>query len=143
MIEYYSKNQVLPLTESQATNVPFAVRKLQKGCTIVMSGDSAQIQKCGVYYVEFDASFTASAATNLIFTLYVDGVAQPESTQTVTVSATDTYCTSHFSTYVQKRDNNCNCNPCTAPTSIYVTVTPSATANVTFETTKLLAYKTA
>ena len=145
MLEYFSKNATIELGGIGAESiVPFNNQRLLKGCTTIMSGNTAQINKCGVYEVEYDLCFEASAAADITFTLYVDGVAQPQSVRTVSVSGADVFVTTHLSTYVPKQDNNCRCNPCTAPTNIYLSVSASvADTEVNFVTTDIQVYKVA
>ncbi|MBR3645981.1 MAG: hypothetical protein IKN54_06145 [Lachnospiraceae bacterium] len=143
MIEYFSKNANIELGGIGAESiVPFASQRLLKGCTVSMSGNSIQINKCGVYDVDCDVCFEASAACDVTFVLYVDGVAQPQTETTVTVSGADVFNTAHISTYITKQDNNCRCNPCTAPTNVYLAVSSSvADTEVAFQTTDIKAYK--
>ena len=143
MLEYFSKNANIELGAIGAESiVPFSNQRLLKGCTASMNGNSIQINKCGVYGVDCDVCFETSAACDITLTLYVDGVAQPQATFTSTVAATDTFVTSHISTYVTKQDNNCRCNPCTTPTNIYLAVSSSvADTEVSFQTTDIKVYK--
>lgn len=142
MIEYFSKNTQVSLGAANAQSiVPFNTSKIQKGNDIVMSGNSAEINSCGVYNVDCDISFGASAAADITFILVVDGVAQPQTEQTVTAAVDNNYSTS-FSTYVTKQGNNCRCNPCSAPTSVYVAVSASvADIDLTIQTSDIQIYK--
>lgn len=143
MLEYFSKNATVSLGAIDAeSTVPFQNQKLLKGCTTVMAGDSVQMNKCGVYDVDCDLCFEASAACDLTFTLYVNGVAQPQTVRTVTIAAADTFCTTHIDTYVSKQDDNCRCNPCTSPTNVYLAVSASvADIDVSFVSTDIQVYK--
>ena len=143
MLEYFSKNANIELGAIGAESiVPFSNQRLLKGCTAAMSGNSAQINKCGVYDIECDLCFEVSAACNLTFVLYADGVAQPQTETTVTLSDADVFSTASINTYVTKQDNNCKCNPCTAPTNIYLAVSSSvADTEVSFQTTDIKVYK--
>ena len=143
MLEYYSKNATVTLAAAnQETVVPFNTRSLQKGKSVVMSGNSADINCCGVYNVNVGACFSAGTVADVTFRLYVDNVAQPQAERTVSAATVDDFYTVDFSTYVTKQDNNCNCNPCTAPTNVYVTVSASvADVALTFETTDMQVYK--
>lgn len=145
MLEYFSTNNTISLGAINAESVvPFTNQKLLKGCTAVMSGNTAQLNNCGVYDVDIDLCFEASAACNLTFTLYVDGIAQPQSIRTITIGGADEFSTTHISTYVTKQDNNCRCNMCTAPTNIYLAVSASvADIDVGFTTTDIQVYKVA
>ena len=145
MLEYFSKNTSVELGAIGAESiVPFANQKILKGCTATMSGNTVQINKCGIYDMDCDVCFETSAAGDVTFILYVDGVAQPQTETTVTVSAVNTFVTAHISTYVSKQDNNCRCNPCTTPTNIYLAVSASvADLEVAFETTDIQVFKVA
>lgn len=143
MLEYFSKNATVQLGAIGAeSEVPFTTQKLAKGCNASISGNSVQINKCGVYNVDCDLCFEASAAADITFVLYVDGVAQPQTEMTVSVSGADVFVTTHLNTYVTKQDNNCRCNPCSAPTNVYLAVSSSvADVDVAFETTNITVYK--
>lgn len=143
MLEYFSTNVNVGLGAIDSESiVPFSNQKLVKGCTTVMSGNTIQINKCGVYEIDCDLCFEVGAAADLTFKVYVDGVAQPQTVRTVSLSGTGVNETTHISTYVTKQDNNCRCNPCSAPTSVYVTVSSSvADTDVEFVTTDIQAYK--
>ena len=143
MIEYYSKNTSIELGAIGAESiVPFSIQKLSKGCTVAMSGNSAQINKCGIYNVDCNVCFEASAAADITFVLYVDGTPQPQTETTVSVSGADVFVTADISTYVTKQDNNCKCNPCTSPTNVYLAVSSSvADTEVSFKTTDIQIYK--
>lgn len=145
MLEYFSKNTAITLGAVGVESiVPFSNQHLLKGCGTAMSGNSLQINKCGIYDIDCDLSFSADIASTLTFTLYVDGVAQPQTVSSETITAADNSRSVHLSTYVTKQDNNCRCNPCTAPTNIYLTVSSSvADTVVTFDTTNIKAYKVA
>ena len=143
MLEYYSKNNTLTLGAVNAESiVPFTIQRILKGCSENMSGNSAQLNKCGVYNVDCDVCFSAGAAADLTFILYVNGVAQPQTETTISVGAADDFYAARISTYVSKGDNNCRCNPCTSPTSVYLAVSSSvADTEVTFKTTDIKIYK--
>lgn len=143
MLEYFSKNTTLALGAIGAESiVPFTNQKLLKGCNTIMSGNTVQLNKCGVYNIDCDLCFEASAAADLTFVLYVNGVAQPQTEMTVSISDANVLETTHINTYVTKQDNDCRCNPCTTPTNIYLAVSSSvADVDVAFETTNIQAYK--
>lgn len=145
MLEYFSKNNTLTLgTADVESTVPFNSRHIQKGCTAVMSGDSAEINKCGVYDVRCDVCFSASTTADVTMVLYVDNVRQPQTERTVSVSTVDDFYTMNFETYVQKNDNNCGCNVCTSPTDLRVAISASvADVVLTFETTDIQIYRAA
>lgn len=143
MLEYFSKNTTVALGAIGVESiVPFSNQKLLKGCNTTLSGNSVQINKCGVYNVDCDLCFEVSAASDITFVLYVDGIAQPQTEMTVTLSGANVFETVHVNTYVTKQDNNCKCNPCTAPTNVYLAVSASvADVDVAFETTNIQVYK--
>ena len=142
MLEYFSKNITVALGAANAQSIlPFNTRKIQKGSSVIMSGNNAEINECGVYNVNCGVSFSASVAGDITFILFVDGVAQPQTERTVTAAVGDTYSVD-FSTYVTKQGNNCRCNPCSAPTSVYVAVSASvADTDLTVETSDIQIYK--
>ena len=143
MLEYFSTNATITLGAADTESiVPFQNQKILKGCTAAMSGNSVQLNKCGVYDIDCDLCFAVSAACDLTFTVYVDGIAQPQSVRTVTVADADTFCTTHIATYVTKQDDNCRCNLCTAPTNVYVAVSASvADIDVTLKTSDIQVFK--
>lgn len=142
MLEYFSKNITVTLGAANAqTTLPFNTREIQKGDCVVMTGNNAEINRCGVYNVNCGVSFSPSAVGDITFILVVDGLAQPETERTVTVAAGDSY-TVDFSTYVTKQGNNCQCNPCSAPTSVYVAVSASVADMVlSVQTADIQIYK--
>ena len=143
MLENYSINTIVELSTADSESiVPFVNQKLIKGCSTSMSGNTVQLNKCGVYKIDCDLCFAVDATADLTFKVYVDGIAQPQTVRTVSLAAADSYETTHISTYVTKQDNNCKCNPCTSPTNVYVTVSASvADTVVTFAITDIQAYK--
>lgn len=115
MLEAYSLNITVPADSI----IPFNNVTLQKGCTAVLSGNSTiQLNKCGVYMVEVDAS-AASAAT---IQLFKDGVAQAQAQSTGTSPS--------FTTLVQVTENN-SCCPCSSPTTLQVKNTGTSAATFT------------
>ena len=143
MLEYFSKNAAITLGAIGAESVvPFTNQNILKGCSSKMSGNTVQLNKGGIYNIDCDLCFEVGAATTLTFVLYVDGVAQPQTQFSVSVSGADVLETAHISTYVAKQDNNCQCNPCTAPTNVYLAISSSTAATeVTFQTTDIQVYK--
>ena len=111
MLEAYSTN----IEVGADSFVPFNSTSLIKGCTATKpSADTINLNKCGVYMVEVDAS--AAASTTL--QLYKDGVAQPQ--------AQSTGVTPSFTTLVQVDKNN-SCCACSSPVSLQVMNTTAAT----------------
>ena len=113
MLNLYSSN----LTIAADASVPFNSTSLVKGCTATLtSPDTIALNRKGIYEVTFNASVGASST----FQLYVNGVAQPQ--------AISTGITPSFTTLVQVREDNCNCNCLASPTTLQVFNTGSATA---------------
>ena len=111
MLEAYSTNVAVGAN----ANIPFNSTALIKGCTATKpSADTINLNKCGVYMVECDAS----TATSTTIQLYKDGVAQPQ--------AQGTGLTPSFTTLVQVTENNSNC-PCSSPTVLQVRNTTAGT----------------
>ena len=115
MLEAYSLNVTVPA----ASVIPFNNTSIQKGCTATLNGvGTIQLNKCGVYMVEVDASAAAAATIQL----FKDGVAQPQAQSTGTSPS--------FTTLVRVSENNSNC-PCAAPTDIQVRNTGASAATFT------------
>lgn len=115
MLEAYSTN--LALTANQA--IPFNNRKIQKGCTAVLSAPATvQLNKCGIYMVSFTMTATSANAGDITVELYKNGIAQPETIVSESVDAGGTANLS-FDTLVQVTTNNSNC-PCASPTLLQV-----------------------
>lgn len=118
MLEAYSTNILVDADE----NIPFNSMSVIKGCTATKpSADTINLNKCGVYMVSVDAT----AGTSTTIQLYKDGVAQPQAQSTGTSLG--------FVTLVQVSEDN-TCCPCSAPVSLQVRNTTSATltnANIT------------
>lgn len=111
MLEAYSTN----ITVGANANIPFNSTSLQKGCTVTKpSADTINLNKCGVYMVEVDASAAASTTIQL----YKDGVAQAQ--------AQSTGLTPSFVTLVQVDHNN-SCCACASPTTLQVRNTVAGT----------------
>ena len=111
MLEAYSVNVAVGAN----ANIPFNSTSLIKGCTATKpSADTINLNKCGVYMVECDAS----SATSTTIQLYKDGVAQPQ--------AQGTGLTPSFTTLVQVTENN-TCCPCSSPTVLQVRNTTAGT----------------
>ena len=110
MLEVYSTD----IDVAANTAIPFQNVSLKKGCTAELSGTSTiELNKCGVYMVEVDAS-SEDAVT---IQLYKNGVAQSQAQSTGTSLS--------FNTLVQVPDNN-SCCPCASGVSLQV-VTDTAT----------------
>ena len=111
MLEAYSVNVAVGAN----ANIPFNSTSLIKGCTATKpSADTINLNKCGVYMVECDAS----TATSTTIQLYKDGVAQPQAQSTGGSSLS-------FVTLVQVDKNN-SCCACASPVSIQIENTGAA-----------------
>lgn len=117
MLEAYSLN----VAAASNSAIPFNSTSVLKGCSATHpSPDTFELNKCGVYMVEVDAS--AAASTTL--QLYKNGVALP--------MAQSTGLTPSFTTLVQVDKNN-TCCACSSPTSLQVfnsTATTLTNANI-------------
>ena len=115
MLEAYSLNVTVPADSA----VPFNNVTLKKGCTVDLNGVATiELNKCGVYMVEVDAS--ASAASTI--QLFKEGVAQAQAQSTGTSPS--------FVTLVQVSENNSKCC-CSSPTNIQVKNAGTASATFT------------
>ena len=123
MLEAYSLNVTVPANSA----VPFNNVTIRKGCTAELNGVSTiELNKCGVYMVEVDASSSAAATIQL----FKDGVAQPQAQSTGTSPS--------FTTLVQVSENNSNCC-CSAPTNVQVR--NAGTASATFTDVNIVVTK--
>ena len=122
MLEAYSLN----VTVAADSPIPFNNVSLEKGCTAVLPSPSTiELNKCGIYMVEVDASSAASATIQL----FKNGVAQPQAQSTGTSPS--------FTTLVQVDHNNSNCC-CASPTSIQVrSITASTYTDINVVVTKV------
>ena len=115
MLEAYSLNVTVPADSA----IPFNNVTLEKGCTAKLNGVSTiELNKCGVYMVEVDASSSAASTIQL----FKDGVAQPQAQSTGTSPS--------FTTLVQVSENNTRCC-CTSPTNLQVKNAGDASATLT------------
>ena len=111
MLEIYSNN--ITVTANQA--VPFENISVKKGCTATLGGTSTiNLNKCGVYCVNVNASTEASTTLQL----YKNGVAQAQAQSTGTNPG--------FTTLVQVAENNGGC-ACESPVSLQVVSTDAVT----------------
>lgn len=112
MLEVYGTN--IPLLAN--TPINFNNTSVKKGCTAELESPSTiQLNKCGVYMVEFDSSLEASNTIQL----YKDGVAQPQ--------AQSTGSSPSFTTLVQVDHNNTNCC-CSSPVELTFVAEAAGTA---------------
>lgn len=134
MLQAYSSNVSIAANAA----CPFNNVVLDKGCAEALSGNSTiQLNRCGVYLVEFDAYCTPAAAGLVSFQLYKDGVAQPQAVSSFTgTAATVDACS--FKTFVQVSQNNTNCC-CSSPVILRVNngVTAVNDAHVNICVTKI------
>ena len=135
MLQAYSSN----ITITADSAIPFNNLVIDKGCAETLSAPATiQINRRGVYLVEFDGFGTGSAADDVTIQLYVNDVAQPQAQSQVTTAAGDVSNFS-FKTLVQVSENNCNCNCYTSPTLLQVRAAGSdlTDANANIVVTKL------
>ena len=118
MIEVYSNNVSVP---AKAT-VPLDNEMLRKGCTATKSGNTINLNRCGVYQVNCECS--ASAAGTL--QLQKNDVLQPQAILDMTNAMA-----ASFSTLVQVQHNNCPCDCNTAPVSLSVVNTETEAVPIT------------
>lgn len=124
MLQAYSLNEAV----AAGNAIPFRNQTIKKGCTAELAGVGViQLNRCGVYMIECDASSTAAATMQL----YKDGVALPQAQSTGTSPS--------FTTLVQVAENNSVCCPCSSPTLLrVVSVTASTYTNANIVVTKVV-----
>lgn len=116
MLETYGKNVLV--IENQ--NIPLTSVSVQKGCTAIKTAaDTIQLNKCGVYMIEFDCSgsITGTTAGTISVQLAKDGVLQPQAFTASTPTANTDIRSMSFNTLVQVRESN-SCKCCDSPTVI-------------------------
>lgn len=118
MIEVYSNN----VSVNAGSTVPLNNTVIQKGCTATKSGDTINLNKCGVYQVNCECSASAAATLQL----QKDNVLQPQAQLDMTNAQA-----ASFSTLVQVQHNNCGCNCCTSPVVLNVINTGTEAAPLT------------
>lgn len=115
MLQAYSLNVTVPAN----TSVPFNNVTIEKGCTATLqSVNTIQLNKCGVYCVNVDAS-SATAST---IQLFKDGVALQQAQSTGT--------SPNFTCLVQVDKNN-SCCACSSPALLQVKNVGDADATFT------------
>ena len=115
MFEGYSLNKEVAAN----TAISFDNVTIQKGCTATLQGTSTiQLNKCGVYMVEVDASVTNADAAEVTMQLYKSGIAQSQGQASASIVAGNTTPLS-FTTLVQVPTNNSSCC-CVSPVTIQV-----------------------
>lgn len=122
MLEVYGTN----VTAVVDTPLSFGNVSIKKGCTAELeSSNTIQLNKCGVYMVEFDGSADASNTVQM----YKDGVVQPQAQSTGSNLA--------FTTLVQVDRNNSDCC-CSSPVELKFVPTAAGTfTNVNVCVTKI------
>lgn len=112
MLEVYGTN----ITLVADTPINFNNTSIKKGCTAELESPATiQLNKCGVYMVEFDASLAASDTIQM----YKDGIAQPQAQSTGTSPS--------FTTLVQVNRNNTDCC-CSSPVNLQFIPSAAGTA---------------
>lgn len=113
MLEVYGTN----ITVVADTPIAFNNTSIKKGCTAELESPSTiQLNKCGVYMVEFDSS----SPTALTVQMSKDGVLQPQAQSTGTSQS--------FTTLVQVDRNN---NDCCCSSPVNLRFIPSAAGTLT------------
>lgn len=122
MLEVYGTN----VTAIADTPLAFGNVAVKKGCTAGLeSSNTIQLNKCGVYMVEFDGS---AAASNTV-QMFKDNVLQPQAQSTGTSMS--------FTTLVQVDRNNNNCC-CSSPVELRFVPTEAGTfTNINVCVTKI------
>lgn len=114
MIETYSNNITVPANAAVPMNTTF-----RKGTTVTKSGDvSLQLNKCGIYVIDVNATGIASAGGLMTLQLMVNGVAVPNAFASVTASDTASTHSLAFSTKVQVPTSYNECCPCSGPFAV-------------------------
>lgn len=112
MLEVYGTN----ITLAANTPISFSNTSVKKGCTAELeSASTIQLNKCGVYMVEFDSSLAASNTIQM----FKDGVAQAQAQATGSSPS--------FTTLVQVDRNNSDCC-CSSPVTLKFVPTAAGTA---------------
>jgi hypothetical protein len=125
MLEAYSQN----ISVQQNVAIPFNNTSISKGCSVEKAGTSTiNLNKCGVYEVNFDATLSAaSTAGNIQVQMYKNDTAVPQAVSAASSSGATNIVTLSFSTLVQVTENNSNCC-CSGPTTLrFMNIGPSAT----------------
>lgn len=123
MIQVYSSD----VTVDANGVFPLNSIRVNKGSYAELVGSAIQLDKCGVYMVEVDASLTPSAAGTVGIQMFKDGVAQPQAYSYFT-GAVDTAGSASFMTYVQVPQNN---SPCCCSSPTFVTINNVSEESVT------------
>lgn len=115
MLQAYSSN----ITVAANAVCPLNSAVIDKGNAESFAGaGTIELNRCGVYLVECDGYCTPSAATEVSFQLYKNGLPQPQAISAFT-GVVDTIGTFGFKTLVQCATNNTNCC-CTSPTNLQI-----------------------
>ena len=122
MLEAYSLNVAV----AADSPIPFNNTTIEKGCTAKLSSPATiELNKCGIYMVEVDASSAAAATIQLV----KDDVLQPQAQSTGTSPS--------FTTLVQVDHNNSNCC-CSSPTLLQIrSITASTYTDANVVVTKI------
>lgn len=114
MFQAFSENA----TVAQNAAYPLNNVTVVKGDTVTASGNTIQINRCGVYEIKFNASVTPEAAGLVSAQISRDGVLVPQAKAQVT-GATDSVSFIGFTSLVQCDKNNTNCC-CSSPVNITI-----------------------
>lgn len=123
MIQVYSSD----VTVDANGVFPLNSVRVNKGSYAELVGSAIQLNKCGVYMVEVDASLTPAAAGTVAIQMYKDGVAQPQAYNYFTGVA-ETANTASFMAFVQVPQNN---SPCCCSSPTFLTINNESEEEVT------------
>ena len=114
MIQAFSENANVP----QNASYPLTNITIWKGDTTAVSGNTIQLNRCGVYKVEFNASVTPETAGIVSAQMSRDGVLVPQAKAQVT-GVVGNIANISFVSLVQCDKNNTNCC-CSLPVNISI-----------------------
>ena len=115
MLQAYSSN----IEIAANTPCPFSNVTLDKGCAETLTGTSTiELNRCGVYMVEFDGYCAPASAGLVTFQLYKNGVAMSQAINGFT-GTVDNLDSVSFKTLVQVQTNNSNCC-CSSPVVLQI-----------------------
>ena len=115
MIQAYSR--ALPLGIDGIVSFNSVV--MDKGCADAIVGTSTiQLNKAGIYKIEFHAEALAVTAGTVAFAMSVNGVEKAQDTTSITGATTTSTVTVPIVTLVQVRNTECKCSCKTEPTTI-------------------------
>lgn len=140
MIEAYSNN----LSVNTGEAVTFNNTSLKKGCTAQCSGATIQLNRCGIYQVNVNAtalvpSAQSSSPADVSIELRKNGMSQPEASAASTAASETEKKSLSMTALVQVPSDN-GCGPCSSPTtcSVVNSGAPATFENINIVVTKLV-----